>query len=181
MEADGANPRLVMEKAGFAGWLPDSRSFTYFSFKDGQLYVYDLDSKSARQLTNEKGVYGVGVPSQDGKWVAFMSIAAGNIDIKAVPIEGGDSISVVNTPRQDFHPFFSPSGKWLYFQLDHKNIYRVPGPAQNWRKTAPEKVTNFSESGLFLEDPHNSRDGRKLIYSRRRSAGDIWLMNLNKP
>ena len=166
-----------MEIAGLVAWMPDGRSFTFFSFKDAQIYAYDLTSKASRQITSEEGVYGTGIPSPDGKWVAYMSIASGNIDIKAIPIEGGESTSVVATPRQDFHPVFSPSGKWLYFQLDHKNIYRVPGPAQNWRKASPEKVTNFPESGLFLEDPHISADGRKLIYSRRRTAGDIWIMN----
>jgi len=180
MEADGANPRLVMERAGFVGWMPEGRSFTYFSLEDGQLYLYDLSSKSTKQLTHEEGVYAKGTPSPDGRWVAFMSIANGNIDIKAVPIEGGESISVVETPRQDFHPVFSPSGKWLYFQLDHKNIYRVPGPAQAWRKYEPEKVTNFPESGLFLEDPQIADGGRKLMYSRRRTAGDIWLLSLNR-
>ena len=180
MEADGANPRLVMEKAGFVSWLPGGQSFTYFSFDDGQLYLYGLPSKSSKQLTNEEGVYAKGVTSPDGKWVAFMSIATGNIDIRAVPIEGGESIEVVATPRQDFHPIFSPSGKWLYFQLDHKNIYRVPGPAQNWKKVNPEKVTNFPESGLFLEDPEIPNSGKKLLYSRRRTAGDIWLLALSK-
>jgi Tol biopolymer transport system component len=179
MEADGANPRLLIEKAGFVGWLSDGGSFTYFSLEDGQLYMYDLASKSAKQLTDEEGVYAKGTPSPDGKWVAFMSIAAGNMDIRAVPTGGGESISVVATPRQDFHPVFSPSGKWLYFQLDHKNIYRVPGPAQAWRKAEPEKVTNFPESGLFLEDPKISSKGDKLVYSKRRTAGDIWLLQLN--
>lgn len=180
IESDGANPRLMLEKACCAGWVADGRSFVYYSLSDGQLYLYDLFSKSARQLTNEEGVYAKGVPSSDGKWVVFMSIAAGNMDIKAVPIEGGESISVVATSRQDFHPVFSPSGRWLYFQLDHKNIYRVPGPAQAWRKADPEKVTNFAESGLFLEDPHISSKGDQLIYSRRRTAGDIWLLSLNR-
>lgn len=180
MEADGANPRLVMEKAGFVSWMPDGGSFTYASMSDGQLYLYDLATKAARKLTDEEGIFGSGIPSPDGKWLAFMSIAEGNIDIRAVPIEGGSSISVVATPRQDFHPMFSPSGRWLYFQLDHKNIYRVPGPTQGWRQAPPEKVTNFAESGLFLEDPHISLDGKKLIYSRRRTTGDIWLLELPK-
>jgi serine/threonine protein kinase/Tol biopolymer transport system component len=180
MEADGANPRLVIEKAGFVGWLPDGRALTYFSLEDGQLYFYDLASRSSRKLTDEEGVYAKGTPSPDGKWVAYMSIAQGNIDIRAVPIEGGESISVIATDRQDFHPVFSPSGKWLYFQLDHKNIYRVPGPAQGWRKSEPEKVTNFPESGLFLEDPKVSSKGDRLVYSKRRTAGDIWLLSLNK-
>jgi hypothetical protein len=83
---------------------------------------------------------------------------------------------VVETPREDYHPFLSPSGKWLYLQPDHKNLYRVPGPAQSWRQAAAEKVTNFPESGLFLEDPQISRDGRQLFYSRASITGDIWIM-----
>ena len=118
--------------------------------------------------------------SSDGKWIAFMSIASGNVDIRAVPIEGGQSRTVVASDQQDFHPTFSPSGKWVYFLLDHRNLYRVPGPAQNWREANPEKVTNFPESGLFLEDPHISPKGDSLIYARRRTTGDIWVMSLNK-
>ncbi len=97
-----------------------------------------------------------------------------------MPIEGGESRSVVATAHQDYHPFVSPSGKWLYVQFDHKNIYRVPGPAQEWRKAEPEKVTNFPESGLFLEDPQISRDGHWFLYSRGRITGDVWIMNLGK-
>jgi hypothetical protein len=56
----------------------------------------------------------------------------------------------------------------------------VPGPAQDWRQAEPEKVTNFPESGLFLEDPQISRDGRWLLYSRGRITGDVWIMNLGR-
>lgn len=180
MAADGANPQRLIEKAGYAQWMPDGHALTYLSLTDGQLYVYDLGAKNSRKLTNDEAIYGSGVPSSDGKWVAFMSIGSGNIDISVVPIEGGQSQLVVNTERQDFHPLFSLSDRWLYFQLDHRNLYRVPGPAQNWKKAPPEKVTNFPESGLFLEDPQFSRDGRTLVYARRRTSGDVWVMNLGK-
>jgi eukaryotic-like serine/threonine-protein kinase len=180
MAADGANPQRLIEKAGYATWMPDGRALTYLSLTEFQLFIYDFGSKSSRRLTNDEVIYGSGVPSSDGKWIAFMSIASGNVDIRAVPIEGGQSRSVVATERQDFHPLFSPSGKWLYFQLDHRNLYRVPGPAQNWKESAPEKITNFPESGLFLEDPQISPDGRALLYARRRTTGDIWVMTLNK-
>jgi hypothetical protein len=56
----------------------------------------------------------------------------------------------------------------------------VPGPGQNWRQAEPEKVTNFPESNLYLEDPQISRDGRQLLYSRGRIIGDIWIMKLGK-
>jgi serine/threonine protein kinase/sugar lactone lactonase YvrE len=180
MAADGANPQRLIEKAGYAEWMPEGNALTYVSLTEGQIYLYDVGTKGSRRLTNEKGIYGAGVPSSDGKWIAFMSIASGNVDIRAVPIEGGQSRTVVASEQQDFHPTFSPNGKWVYFLLDHRNLYRVPGPAQNWKEAKPEKVTNFPESGLFLEDPHISPKGDFLIYARRRTTGDIWVMNLNK-
>lgn len=42
----------------------------------------------------------------------------------------------------------------------------------------PEKVTHFLESGLFLEDPQVSPEGRLLLYSQGRNVGHLWLMNL---
>jgi serine/threonine protein kinase/Tol biopolymer transport system component len=180
MAADGANPQRLIEKAGYAEWMPDGNALTYVSLSEGQLYVYDFRTKSSRKLTNERGIFGSGAPSSDGRWITFMSIASGNVDIRAVPIEGGQSRTVVASEQQDFHPKFSPSGKWVYFLLDHLNLYRVPGPAQNWREAKPEKVTHFPESGLFLEDPRISPKGNALIYARRRTTGDIWVMSLNK-
>ena len=180
MAQDGANPRPLIKNAGLAGWMPDGKTLTYLSFEDGQIYLYDLAAKSAKRITNEEGIYSQGEPSPDGKWLAFMSIASGKVDIRACSLEGGASQLVVGGPQQDFHPFFSPSGKWLYFTLDHKNIYRTPGPAQGWRKAEPQKVTNFPESGLFLESAQLSANGRQLTYSRRRTTGDIWIVSLNK-
>jgi serine/threonine protein kinase len=181
MSADGANPRLLSENAFNPSWAPSGRALVYGSVAEGrqnQIFIFDIATQTSRRLTNEPAVVPLGALSPDGKWLIYQSNQSGNVDLLAVPIEGGESRSVVATSHQDLHPFVSPSGKWLYFQLDHKNIYRVPGPAQEWRKGEPEKVTNFQESGLFLEDPQISRDGHQLLYSHGRVTGDIWIMNL---
>jgi len=183
MSADGANPRLLSENAGNPKWAPSGLDLVYGSVVEGrqnQLFIFDLATKTSRRMTNEPAVVPESNFSPDGKWLIYQSNQSGNVDLRAVPIEGGESRSVVATAHQDYHPFVSPSGKWLYFQLDHKNIYRVPGPAQNWRQVEPEKVTKFPESGLFLEDPQISRDGHWLLYSRGRITGDVWIMNLGK-
>jgi len=180
MTDDGANPRLVSEKAENFAWMPDGRALVYFFPVDTQLYLVDLATKSTRRLTAEEKIVPILTSSPDGKWVIYQTLKAGNIDLRAIPVEGGEARTVVETPHQDYHPSVSPSGRWLYFQLDHKNLYRVPGPAQNWRQAAPEKVTNFPESGLFLEDPQISHDGLKLLYSRGRITGDIWIMKLSQ-
>jgi Tol biopolymer transport system component len=155
MAADGANPQLTIEKAAYfsLSWMPDSSGLVYFSLIDNQIHLFDLSARSSRRLTDERNISYVPTVSPDGKWLIFQSTLSGNIDIRAVMIEGGETRDVVKTIHHDFHPFVSASGRWLYFQSDHKNISRVPGPAQDWRANAPEKVTNFPESGLFLEDP----------------------------
>jgi len=44
----------------------------------------------------------------------------------------------------------------------------------------PEQVTHYPESGLFLEEPQISADGRRLVYSRIRTAGDLWAIELDE-
>lgn len=180
MAQDGANPQPLFHEATDFRWMPDGRGIVYVSALDRQLYFYDVPAKSSRRLTDELGIPGVFTVSPNGQWVVYQSTIKGTVDVRGVQTSGGPSRAIVETPREDYHPFVSPTGKWLYFQPDHKNLYRVPGPAQGWQQAEPEKVTNFAESGLFLEDPQISRDGRWLLYSRARITGDIWIMKLGQ-
>jgi Tol biopolymer transport system component/predicted Ser/Thr protein kinase len=180
MSADGVNPQPLHPEVRNFRWLPDGQRIVYHSPRDRQFYLLDVRAKSEQRLTNEPGAPGIFSISPDGQWVVYQSTLKGTVDVRAVPISGGPSQAIVETPREDYHPFVSPSGKWLYFQPDHKNLFRVPGPAQGWRKAEPEKVTDFPESGLFLEDPQISRDGRWLFYSHARITGDIWIMRLGQ-
>jgi serine/threonine protein kinase len=186
MAADGGNPRQIAEVAGSTGrWLPDGSGVIYLG-RDRQYLVYEVASGKSRQITQEKGVGGMPAASPDGRWLAYQfqgsgNQGVGNVDVHATPMAGGPARVIVATPRQDYHPFFSPSGRWMYFQPDHKNLYRVPGPAQDWKQAEPAKVTDFPEpAGLFLEDPQISRDGKQLLYSRGKLTGDIWLLSRGK-
>jgi Tol biopolymer transport system component len=176
MSNDGSNLQSLTERAGMFAWLPHSRSIVYFSLADRQLYLQDLGAKVSRRLTNEPNVMQILAASPDGEWVVYQSTMSGNVDLRAVSIRGGPSRAVETTSHQNYHPFFAPSGRWLYFFRDHRTLYRVPGPAQNWRNAAAEKVTDFPGAGLLIEDPQISRDGRQLLYSRGRIAADLWVM-----
>ena len=102
-------------------------------------------------------------------------------DVHAVPVAGGDPRVIVASPHEDFHPQTSFDDRWLYFQRDHKNVLRVPGPAQGWRHAEPEAVTAFPESNLYLEDPQFSPDGKWLYFSRGRFESDLWVITLPPP
>jgi hypothetical protein len=72
------------------------------------------------------------------------------------------------------HVFYSSDGRWLYFQPNHQNIYRMPalgGPAQ--------QITHFPESGLFIEEPTISPDKRYLVYCRSSGGSSLWLITLS--
>ncbi|HET9480168.1 MAG TPA: protein kinase [Candidatus Polarisedimenticolia bacterium] len=181
MGADGSAPRSLEKKAfaGFMTWLSDAKSLLYLDPAERQLHRLEVETGIDRTFTNEPGVMPVTSASRDGQWVAYQSTdgATGDVTIRAIGIEGRPpSRLVLALPGENaYHPFFSPDGRWLYFTPDHKNIFRVPGPAQAWRQHAPEQVTRFPTSGLFLEDPQVSADGRWLLYARRRVAADLWL------
>ena len=175
MAADGANPRPIIPHAGIFHWMPDGRGLIYASAADRHLNLFDLESRKERRLVDEPLMAPLTSVSSDGRWFVYQTTEAGSIDLRARLVVGGPSRIVVATPHEDAHPFLSPSGNWLYFQWDHKNIYRVPGPTQDWRPAEPQRITTFPESGLFLEDPRLSRDGTQLVYSRGRITGDLWL------
>jgi Tol biopolymer transport system component len=121
------------------------------------------------------------VVDASGQWVAFQTHQGDSLTIAAVPMTGGTPRVVLPVLYEAFHPSFSPSGRWLYFQPNHKNLFRVPGPAQDWKSATPEKVTDFSDADLYIEDPKISTDGTKLFYTRGRRTGDIIILRMEKP
>ena len=62
---------------------------------------------------------------------------------------------------------------WLYFQLNHLNIYRMPADGGRI-----QQVAHFPESGLFLEEPTISPDGRYLVYCRSNGGSSLWVLRL---
>ena len=182
MDTDGANPRKILDGCYFVRWLPDGSGVLCNDGNRG-IFLYELRTGHSRQVSSQSDVLGtMPMPSPDGEWIAYQAATGDNhnIDIHVVGLGGGHPRIIVATPRQDFHPFFSPLGHWLYFQPDHKNLYRVPGPAQNWKQADPARITNFPESGLYLEDPQISRDGKQFLYARGKITGDIWILRRGK-
>jgi Tol biopolymer transport system component/predicted Ser/Thr protein kinase len=183
MSADGANPQLLVERMGLNGlftWMPDGRGLVHVG-SGRQLYLLDLATKKDRQLTNEPGVMPVVTVSPDSAWVVYQCVVGESIDLHAVPVTGGEPRVVVQGPRQDYHPSISASGRWLYYYPDHKNLYRVPGPAQEWRRAEPERITDWHLTALsFIENPQVARDGGQLAYSKGETTSDVWLMTLSR-
>jgi len=103
----------------------------------------------------------------------YASNANGSNQLWRIPADGGHAKPFTKGDDRVRHMFYSPDGRWLYFQPNHLNIYRMPadgGPVQ--------QVMHFQESGLFLEEPTISPDGRYLVYCRSNGGSSLWVLRL---
>jgi Tol biopolymer transport system component len=177
MGADGGAPHRLSAGIGTAAWLADGRRMVVQ--RGEQLALLDVASGAETPISGAKTRTLFTVDAQE-HWIVMQSSDRGNVDLVAVPLAGGAPRTVVATPREDYHPMLSSSGRWLYFLPDHANFARVPGPAQGWRSATPEPVTHFTDNDLFLEDPHLAHDGTRLYYLRGRTTADLWVLRLDR-
>jgi Tol biopolymer transport system component len=174
MKADGTNPRRVTDYSGEMVWLPDGKALVQ---RGDTVVRLDFASGVVAPIAGAKARTLLSV-DRTGQWLAYQSSESGPEGLAVVSLAGGTPRLVTKGPYEAYHPFFSPSGRWLYFQRAHKNLFRIPGPAQGWASAPPEKVTDFAGPDLYIENPRISRDGRKLFYTRGRRTGDIFILHL---
>lgn len=138
-----------------------------------QLFALDLATRKERQLTSTGSDKYEGAWSPDGRWVAFTSNEGSAMQLWRMPASGGRAEQMTTGHERMRHAFYSPDGRFIYIQPSHRNIYRLPasgGPL--------EPVTRFPESGLFLEEPALSPDGRSLAYSRSNGGSSLWMLTV---
>jgi len=113
--------------------------------------------------------------SPDGKLIAFERLgSSGRWEIWMLPMEGEHKpYAYLQGQFLEFHPTFSPDGKWLAYTSNESGrgevyVQRFPGPG--------EKVQVSTDGGAF---PTWSRDGRRLIYE---SSDTLWAVDVeNSP
>ncbi len=150
--------------------------FNYRTDKAQTTFELDLATGEKRPLIIFDGDVYDAERSPDGRWIVFLSNASGAIQIWRVPAAGGTPERITTGEDRIRHFSFSPDGRFIYFQPNHQNIYRMPiagGPAR--------EVTRFDPSGLFIEEPDLSPDGRFLVYCRSNGGSSLWLLSLAAP
>jgi Tol biopolymer transport system component len=174
MKPDGTNPRRVTDFSGYQmAWLPDGKVLVQ---RGDSLVRLDLASGATAPIVGAKARTLLSV-DRSGQWLIYQSGEGGRMGLATIPVAGGTPRLVPTGPYEAYHPFFSPSGRWVYFQPSHKDLFRVPGPAQGWASAPPQQVTDFAGFDLYIENPRISRDGSKLFYTRGRRTGDIVILH----
>jgi Tol biopolymer transport system component len=159
----------------YGEFSPDGRSLSYSYIRDGfnQLFILDVESGRERQLTTSRSDKYDARWSPDGQWIVFPSNAGGSVQAWKVSVESGEERRLTSGDERMRHVFYSPDGRWIYVQPSHRNIWRLPAEGGQL-----QRVTNFPESGLFIEEPSISPDGKFLVYSRSRGGSSLWLLTL---
>ena len=135
----------------------------------GYLWSVPRDGGAARQLTTG-GHEGAPFFSPDGKWIAFSGMYDGNLDVYAMPAEGGAPRRLTWHPSPDAAAGWTPDGKKVLFRssresyADFDRLYTVPlegGAAEAlpmWRG----------------EDASFSPDGTRLAYVPNMKWQTAW-------
>jgi dipeptidyl aminopeptidase/acylaminoacyl peptidase len=102
--------------------------------------------------------------SPDGQTLVYSVTVADTIkdeetsDLWIVPLKGGKSTRITQTPNSEWQPVFGPDGRTVYFLSDAGE----QGSTQVWRMPIggkPERVTRFSQD---VEDFALAPDGKNL-------------------
>ena len=147
-------------------WAPEGRRIVYSAYNDND---FDLFMKSAtgssagERLLRAPGAQQADDWSPDGQVVLYTNVSKGEenmspSEIWALPLDGSRTpFPVVRTAGVAANAEFSPTGKWVAFQLNESNrfeVYVQPFPHG-------DKVRISTDGGV---QPRWRADGKELFY-----------------
>jgi len=177
----GAGREQALPTAGLrvhdATWLPDGKGLCLSATESGKairLYVYDLESKSARPISDEGVGLHLGRVSPDGKGVLAKDSSG---DHAIFPLDGGSPRPLEGILPGERPHHWSPEGDAVFAYERGKlpcSIHRVEvatGKREFWHAVSPRSPGGVSGINSLLI----GRDGRSFVISYMRVHGELYL------
>lgn len=156
---------------------PDGKSIVFSGFvgRQADLFIYDLEAKTVRNITSDRFFDGAPVYSPDGKWIYYSSVADRYAKIFRLNVDNPtERYQVTTGDWNDIDTFFSPDGKRIFFASDKytgRNPETTPKPADTAEPSAdPSDVTRPSDEPSA---PDSTNFAAYNIYSLDLTTGDL--------
>lgn len=145
---------------------PERTRLAFASDRDGDwdLYVMDLKSGEAKQVTNSLQYDSSPSWSPDGQWLAFETYQNENLEIAVVNVDTGEIVPLTQHPASDHSPAWAPDGRNVAF------ISNRGGNSDVWLANldlaGDERYINLSNTPFASENtPLWNRNGTQLLWS----------------
>ncbi|MGE0590510.1 MAG: DPP IV N-terminal domain-containing protein [Cyclobacteriaceae bacterium] len=176
--------RITMIQNSYAVPTPDGKSLVFHSNRSGNndIYLQDIQTGRAVQLTSHPENDRTPSVSPDGKKIAFVSTRDGNYDVFVMSIDGKHQVNLTrDKDSKDIHPYWSPDGHSIIFNSTNKgddyDIYTMRADGKDRQKVRIE--VGEATHAQF------SPDGKKIAFRKFFKAADnsissdIVIMDVN--
>jgi eukaryotic-like serine/threonine-protein kinase len=154
---------------------PDGSQIAFESNRSGypEIWLSNLATGSASQLTALHSLAGSPGWSPDGRWVVFDGRVDHSSSLFRVAIPGGETQRLTTaTGFSDQVPAVSPDGRWIYFSSDRSGRFQI------WRIPLSGGAATVQTEGDGTA-PQLSPDGRFLYYLEKFwAASRLWRKDL---
>jgi len=143
------------------------------------VWVWTIGEDRPKRVTDEPGFVGFPSWSPDGRLLSVELMEAAASHVGVVPVAGGPVRRLTEEPGHSWAWAWSPDGSKVLFSglRDGRwNLYWVPvegGPER--------RITGHGASlSSFVRYPDWSPAGDRIVYERRQTVGDVWLVRLGR-
>jgi len=172
-----------------AAWSPDSKSLVYSMA--GSLWLQELDSGTAEQLTVGSGYDYQPDWSSDGRWIVFARYDHDAVELWSLDRRDNSLRQMTSAGSVNVEPRFSPDGKRLAFvSTSYKGHFHIfvagfaDGSLSRVQQLMPERISSLPRYYYSKVDheisPVWSPDGSEIFFSSNRGhihgTGGFWRM-----
>jgi Tol biopolymer transport system component len=181
-------PQLTTGPSSLA-WSPDSRRLVYSMA--GSLWLQELGTTTAMQLTSANAYDYQPDWSADGRWIVFTRYDGQAMELWALDLQGNRSRQLTSSGAVNVEPRFSPDGTRLAFvstlHTGHFHIFAgrfLAGELTEVQQLTPENVSTLPRYYYSQVDheisPVWTRDGTEIAFISNRGrihgTGGFWRM-----
>lgn len=163
-----------------------SGDILYESMADGNWNIYRMPhgqmgdgGAGIERLTETASMDRMPSMSPDGRYIAFISDRAGNLDVWRMDADGGNPVRLTTTEEAEIHPYWSPDARRIVYNK------RVPG--QRLYALWSMAVDGTDKREILRDEDLNSYaqvspDGRFIVFDKwwnnEQSNGEIMLLEI---